>query len=96
MLVAGLVLVLAAGLGLGLVVGLGLAELTATLVAALHIGSARLLAGFDALSGIPHARALEASADLEAGWRKSSPACGSLWRHPRGPIGNLCSFEGSI
>ena len=42
---------LAAGLGLGLVVGLSLAELTSTLVAALHVGSERLLAGFDALSG---------------------------------------------
>ena len=42
---------LAAGLGLGLVVGLGLAGLTSTLAAALHVGSERLLAGFDALSG---------------------------------------------
>ena len=54
---------LAAGLGLGLVVGLGLAGLTSTLVAALHVGSERLLAGFDALSGVPHARAPEESAD---------------------------------
>ena len=46
---------LGAGLGLGLVVGLGLAELTSTLVAALHVGSERLLAGFDALSGVPYA-----------------------------------------
>ena len=43
---------LAAGLGLGLMVVLGLAGLTSTLVAALHIGSERLLAGFDALSGV--------------------------------------------
>ena len=43
---------LAAGLGLGLVVGLGLAGLTSALVAALHVGSARLLAGFDALSRV--------------------------------------------
>ena len=43
---------LTAGLGLGLVVGLGLAGLTSTLVAALHVGSERLLAGFDALSGV--------------------------------------------
>ena len=57
---------LAAGLGLGLVVGLGLAGLTSTLVAALHVGSERLLAGFDALSGVPHARAPEESADLQA------------------------------
>ena len=54
---------LAAGLGLGLVVGLGLAGLTSTLVAALHVGSERLLAGFDALSGVSHARAPEESAD---------------------------------
>ena len=49
---------LAAGLSLGLVVGLGLAGLTSTLVAALHVGSERLLAGFDDLSGVWHARAL--------------------------------------
>ena len=54
---------LAAGFGLGLVVGLGLASLTSTLVAALHVGSERLLACFDALSGLPHARALTESAD---------------------------------
>ena len=42
---------LAAGLGLGLMVGLCLAGLTSTLVAALHVGSERLLAGFDALPG---------------------------------------------
>ena len=42
----------AAGLGLGFIVGLGLAGLTLTLVAALHVGSERLLAGFDALSGV--------------------------------------------
>ena len=42
---------------------LGLAGLTSTLVAALHVGSERLLAGFDALSGVPHARAPEGSAD---------------------------------
>ena len=54
---------LAAGLGVGLVVGLGLAGLTSTLVAALHVGSERLLAGFDALPGVPHARAPEESAD---------------------------------
>ena len=55
---------LAAGLGLGLVVGLGFAGLTSTLVAALHVGSERLLAGFDALSGVSHARAPEDSADV--------------------------------
>ena len=54
---------LAAGLGLGLVVGLGLAGLTSILVTALHVGSERLLAGFDALSGVPRARAPEESAD---------------------------------
>ena len=54
---------LAAGLSLELVVGLGLAGLTSTLVAALHVGSEMLLAGFDALSGVPHARAPEESAD---------------------------------
>ena len=54
---------LAAGLGSGLVIGLGLDGLTSTLVAALHVGSGRLLAGFDALSGVPHARAPEESAD---------------------------------
>ena len=54
---------LAAGLSLGLVVGLGLAWLSSTLVAALHVGSERLLAGFDAVSGVPHARAPEESAD---------------------------------
>ena len=43
---------LAAGLGLGRVVGLGLAGLISTLVAALHVGSERLLPGFDALSGV--------------------------------------------
>ena len=42
---------LAAGLSLGLVVGLSLAGLTSTLVAALHVGAERLLAGFDVLSG---------------------------------------------
>ena len=51
------------GLGLGLVVGLGLPGLTSTLVTVLHVGSERLLAGFDALSGLPHARAPEESAD---------------------------------
>ena len=56
---------LAAGLGLGLIVGLGLAGLTSTLVAALHVGSARLLAGFDALSGVPHARPPEELADFQ-------------------------------
>ena len=45
---------LAAGLSLGLVVGLSLA---------LQVGSERLLAGFDALSGVPHAGAREESAD---------------------------------
>ena len=54
---------LAAGLGLGLVAGLGLAGLTSTLVAALHVGSERLRAGFDALCGVSHARAPEESAD---------------------------------
>ena len=81
-------LMLAAGLGLGLVVGLGLAGLTSTLVAALHVGSERLLAGFDALSGVSHARAPEESADLEK--------CGAQWRPHGGPVGNLCSFKGSI
>ena len=52
---------LEAGLGLGLVVGLGLAGLTSTLVAALHVGSERLLAGLDDLSGVPHARAPESA-----------------------------------
>jgi len=33
-------------------------------MAALHVGSERLLAGFDALSGVSHARRLEGSADL--------------------------------
>ena len=33
-------------------------------MAALHVGSERLLAGFDALSGVSHARALEESADF--------------------------------
>ena len=42
---------------------LSLAGLTSTLVAALHVGSERLLAGFDALSGGSHARAPEESAD---------------------------------
>ena len=32
-------------------------------MAALHVGSERLLAGFDALSGVSHARRLEGSAD---------------------------------
>ena len=54
---------LAAALSLWLVVGLSSAGLTSTLVAALHVGSKRSLAGFDALSGVPHARALEESAD---------------------------------
>ena len=43
---------LAAGLSLGLVAGLSFARLTSTLVAALHVGSERLLTDFDALSGI--------------------------------------------
>ena len=51
----------AAGLSLGLVVGL--TGLASTLVAALHVGSEMLLAGFDALSGVPHARAPEESED---------------------------------
>ena len=46
-----------------LVAGLGLAGLTSTQVAALRVGSEKLLAGVDALSGVPHARALEESAD---------------------------------
>ena len=54
---------LAAVLSLGLVVGLGLAGLTSTPVASLHVGSGRLLAGFDALSGVPRARAPEDSTD---------------------------------
>ena len=54
---------LAAGLGLGLVAGLGLAGLTSTLVAALHVGSERLLADFDALFGFRHSRAPDESAD---------------------------------
>ena len=54
---------LEAGLGSGLVVGLGSAGFTSTLLAALHVGSGRLLAGFDALSGVSHARAPEESAD---------------------------------
>ena len=54
---------LAAGLGLVLVAGLGLAGLTSTLVAALHVRSEKLLAGFDALSEVPHARAPKESAD---------------------------------
>ena len=56
---------LAAGLGLGLVVGLGIAGLTSTLVAALHVDSERLLAGFDALSGVSHARVPDESADFD-------------------------------
>ena len=32
-------------------------------MAALHVGSARLLAGFDAVSGVSHAGRLEGSAD---------------------------------
>ena len=40
---------LAAGLGSGLLAGLGLAGLTSTVVAALHVGLERLLAGFDAV-----------------------------------------------
>ena len=55
--------VLAAGLSLGLVFGVGLVGLTSTLVVALHLGSERLLVGFDDLFGVPHARALEESAD---------------------------------
>ena len=54
---------LQAGLGLALVVGLGLAGLTSTLVAPAHVDSERLLADFDALPGIPHARAPAESAD---------------------------------
>ena len=52
---------LAAGFGLVLVAGL--AGLTSTLVAALRVGSERLLAGLDALCGVPHGRAPEESAD---------------------------------
>ena len=42
-------------------------------MAALHVGSERLLAGFDAVSGVPHARRLERSADLKSpgGCRKA-------------------------
>ena len=54
---------LAAGFGLGIVAGLGLAWVTSTLVAALHVGSEWLLAGFDALPGVSHARAPEELAD---------------------------------
>ena len=42
---------LAAGLGSGLVAGLGFDRFTSTLMAALHVGSERLLADFDALFG---------------------------------------------
>ena len=42
---------LVAGLSLGLVAGLSFARLTSTLGAALHVGSDRLLAVFDALFG---------------------------------------------
>ena len=42
---------LAAGLSSGLVAGLSFARLTSTLMAALHVGSERLLADFDALCG---------------------------------------------
>ena len=42
---------LAAGLGLGLVAGLSFARLISTLMAALHVGSERLLADFDTLFG---------------------------------------------
>ena len=54
---------LAVTLGLVLVVVLGLAGFTSTLIAALHVGSKSLLACFDALSWVPHARAHEESAD---------------------------------
>ena len=64
---------LAAGLGVRLMVGLRLAGLTSTLVAALHVGSESLLAGFDALSGVPHARALEESADFITSLRDNRP-----------------------
>ena len=37
-------------------------------MAALHVGSERLLAGFDAVSGVPHARRPEGSADSSDGW----------------------------
>ena len=43
---------LAASLSVGLVAGLSLTGLKSILVAALHVGSERLLAGFDALSGV--------------------------------------------
>ena len=82
-------LILAAGLSLGLVVGLGLAGLTSTPVAALHVGSERLLAGFDALSGVPHARAPEESADsykfLDCPFKNKagSEVCSSLQRPPQ-------------
>ena len=56
---------LAAELSLGPVVGVSLAGLTSTPVASLHVGSEKLLAGFDALSGVPHARA---SAELADSW----------------------------
>ena len=42
---------------------LRLSWLTSTLAPALHVGSERLLAGFDVLSGVPHVRAPEDSAD---------------------------------
>ena len=42
---------LAAGLSLGLVADLGFARLTSTLGAALHVGSEKLLAVFNALFG---------------------------------------------
>ena len=35
-------------------------------MAALHVGSERLLAGFDAVSGVLHARRPEGSADFNA------------------------------
>ena len=52
----------AASLSLVLVAGVGLAGLTSTLVSALHVGSAKLLAGY-ALSGDSHVRDPKKSAD---------------------------------
>ena len=49
-------------------------------MAALHVGSERLLAGFDGVSGVPHALRLEGSADY-------------LNKNPSSSHGNPCTRD---
>ena len=62
-----------------LAASLSFARHTSTLVSALHVGSERLLAGFDALSGVSHGRAPEDSADFFFTQRTKSLTQQQVW-----------------